>query len=45
MILRGIELISLNPDTMIKTRLAVAEVEKELKKWATRKANKKVRKE
>jgi len=28
----GIESMSLNPDTMIKTRLAVAEIEKKLKK-------------
>ena len=28
----GIESMSLNPDTMIKTRLAAAEIEKKLKK-------------
>jgi pyruvate,water dikinase len=28
----GIESMSLNPDTTIKTRLAVAEIEKKLKK-------------
>jgi hypothetical protein len=36
--------MSLNPDTMIKTRLAVAEIEKKLKKWATKKVTKKVTK-
>ena len=40
----GIESMSLNPDTMIKTRLAVAEIEKKLKKWATKKSTKKVTK-
>ena len=40
----GIESMSLNPDTMIKTRLAVAEIEKKLKKWATKKVTKKVTK-
>ena len=40
----GIESMSLNPDTMIKTRLAVAEIEKKLKKWAIKKATKKVTK-
>lgn len=44
MFLHGIESMSLNPNTMIKTRLAVAEIEKKLKKWTTEKATKKVTK-
>ena len=36
------ESMSLNPDIMIKTRLAVAETEKKLKKWATKKQPKKL---
>ena len=44
MLLRRIESMSLNPDIMIKTRLAVAENWKNLKKWATKKTTKKVTK-
>ena len=40
----GIQSMSLNPDTVIKTTLEVAKIEAKLKKWATKKTTKKITK-